>query len=182
MGRSRSGAPDALAGVAAGVLATWVMSKVTTFLYEHEDPDARNAEDEARGGKTAFGIAAEKLAETAGLQLSDEQRQRFGSGLHWGLGAGAGAVYGVLRHRLPPARWGSGVAFGTAFWALVDEGATTVLGLTPPPQEFPWQAHARGLAGHVVFGVTADLALRAADRLLHSERPSPLRLIRDRVA
>jgi hypothetical protein len=60
---------------------------------------------------------------------------------------------------------GNGLLFGTAFWAVIDEGANTALALTPGPTAFPWQTHARGLAGHLVFGVAADTALRALDRL-----------------
>jgi len=39
-------------------------------------------------------------------------------------------------------------------------------GMTPGPGSFPWQAHARGLVGHLVFGLAAEAALSAADRLL----------------
>lgn len=156
---------DLARGALAGAAATWVMGQLTTYLYEHEAREAREAEDSAREGKTAYGAAAEKVAGLAGRELSDEQRKQAGSALHWLLGAGAGAVYGALRHRVPGADLGNGLLFGTAFWAVVDEGANTVFGLTPPPQAFPWQTHARGLAGHLVFGLAADTALRALDRV-----------------
>jgi uncharacterized membrane protein YagU involved in acid resistance len=165
---------DVVAGAVAGVVATFVMGKVTSFLHEREDPQARREEDEAREGKTAYVLAVEKAAALVGRELNDQQSERIGSGLHWGLGIGAGAAYGVLRHKMPASRWGSGVAFGTAFWALIDEGANTALGLTPPPREFPWQAHARGFAGHLAFGVAADAALRLTDRLLPGSDPLPV--------
>jgi len=34
-----------------------------------------------------------------------------------------------------------------AFFLLVDEAAQAALGFAAPPQEFPWQTHARRLAG-----------------------------------
>ena len=37
------------------------------------------------------------------------------------------------------------------------------LGLTPGPRAFPWQAHARGLAGHLVLGLATEGVLQAAD-------------------
>lgn len=126
----------------------------------------RQAEDEARGNKTAYGVAAEKVAGAIGKDLSAEERKRYGSAIHWGLGAGAGAVYGVLRDRLPGAEAGHGLLFGTAFWAVVDEGANAALGLTPGPTRFPWQTHARGLAGHLVFGVATDAALHTLDAIV----------------
>lgn len=44
---------------------------------------------------------------------------------------------------------------------VVDEGANTALGLTAPPHEWPWQAHARGLAAHLVYGTALGLLLAA---------------------
>lgn len=154
---------DLVKGALAGAAATWVMGQATTYLYEHESREARKVEDEARGDKTAYGVAAEKAARAVGVDISGEQRQRAGSAIHWALGAGAGAAYGVLRHRLPGAEVGAGLAFGTAFWLMVDEGANYALGLTPGPRAFPWQTHARGLVGHLVFGMSAHAALEVLD-------------------
>jgi uncharacterized membrane protein YagU involved in acid resistance len=156
---SQSVIADVLDGVIAGLVATWLMGKATTYLYEREGKVTRKQEDDARGGKTAYGIAAEKAAHMAGIELSDDERKKYGSQIHWALGVGAGAAYGLLRHRLPASQAARGLAFGTAFWLLFDEGATTALGLTPPPNKFPLQTHARGLAGHLVFGAAADAAL-----------------------
>lgn len=154
---------DAVRGAVAGVAATWVMGKVTTFLYEREDERAREAEDRARGGKTAYGVAAEKAAGLAGRELSDEERKKAGAAVHWALGASAGAVYGMMRDRAPGTDAGAGTLFGVAFWLAVDEGANAALGLTPGPRAFPWQAHARGLAGHLALGAATDLSLRLLD-------------------
>jgi uncharacterized membrane protein YagU involved in acid resistance len=59
----------------------------------------------------------------------------------------------------------AGTAFGTAFWAFLDEGMVPALGLTPGPTAFPWQAHARGLVGHLTFGTVTDGTLRLLDRV-----------------
>ena len=151
---------DAVKGALAGAAATWVMGQATSYLYQHEEKSVQEEEKDARGGQTAYGTAAVKAADMVGQELSDEQRKQYGSAIHWALGAGAGAVYGMLRHRVPGADAGNGLLFGTAFRAVIDEGANTALGLTPGPTAFPWQTHARGLAGHLVFGVAADTALR----------------------
>lgn len=42
---------------------------------------------------------------------------------------------------------GAGAAFGTTFWALIDEGANAAL----------------GLMDHLTFGTVADATLRALD-------------------
>ncbi|HEY9448575.1 MAG TPA: hypothetical protein VIQ60_02440 [Gemmatimonadaceae bacterium] len=71
----------------------------------------------------------------------------------------AGAAYALQRDRVPSAAAGRGVLFGTAFFLLIDEGLVYALWLTPGPREVPWQSHARGLAGHLVYGAAAEGAL-----------------------
>jgi hypothetical protein len=154
---------DLLKGAVAGAVATWVMGRVTSALYAREDRRARHREDQARGGKTAYGVAAEKAAHALGAGLKDEQREKLGSALHWALGIGAGAAYAVLRRRFESVGRAAGFGFGTAFWAAVDEGLVPALGLTPGARAFPWQTHARGLAGHLSFGAVTDGTLRLLD-------------------
>lgn len=157
--QKRSLTSDLTRGALAGLVATWAMDQVTSYLYQYESDEARTAEQDARGGKTAYGVAAEKAAEVAGQSLTDEQRQVAGQQIHWALGIGAGAAYGVLRARCPDTDWSGGVPFGTGFFVLMDEVATPSLGLTPGPTAFPWETHARGLAGHLVYGLVADRLL-----------------------
>jgi hypothetical protein len=47
----------------------------------------------------------------------------------------------------------------------IDELMNPPLGLTPGPQAFPWQAHARGFSGHLAFGLTSELVLEGLDRV-----------------
>ncbi|MFL5403960.1 MAG: DUF1440 domain-containing protein [Gemmatimonadales bacterium] len=162
--RRRSGtATDLLKGAIAGAVATGVMDKLTTTLYERESQAARQKEDTARHGQTAYDAAAEKAAGLLGKRLNSDDRHRLGNAVHWSLGIAAGAAYGVLRHRIPGLRRAGGAKFGTTFWAAIDEGLVSVLGLTPPPQAFPFQTHARGLVGHLAFGIVADRTLRVLD-------------------
>lgn len=156
---------DLALGAAAGVAATWVMGQVSTALYAREDEEARAREDRARGHRPAYEVAAEKAGRAAGAELGAQQRERYGEAVHWGLGAGAGAVYGVLRSRTDWASLGFGTLYGTLFFLTVDEGGNTVLGLTPPPQEFPWRTHGRGWLAHAAFGAAAEAAMRVTDEL-----------------
>jgi Protein of unknown function (DUF1440) len=156
---------DLVKGAIAGAVATFVMGKVTRYMYEHEDPDARHEEDEARQGRSAYEAAAEKVATAAGTSLERRRREELGSAIHWALGIGAGAAYAVFRRRVQVLGSAAGTAFGTAFWAFLDEGLVPTLGLTPGPTAFPWQAHARGFVGHLTFGTVADGTLRLLDRV-----------------
>jgi hypothetical protein len=157
---------DLLIGAAAGAAATWVMDRVTTALYERQSEKVTQKEEDARGGETAYVAAAGKAASLIGRELSDQEKQKAGEMIHWALGIGAGATYGGLRNVMPALGPGSGVAFATLWWAALDEGANPILGLTPPPQEFPWQTHARGLAGHLVLGAVLDTFFAAVDLTL----------------
>lgn len=159
---------DLALGALAGAAATWIMGKTTSYLYEKENQQARQREDQARGDKTAYEAAAEKTARFAYLRLSEEERKKLGSAIHWAVGIGSGALYAALRRQLagggPGRELAAGALFGSAVWLLLDEIGNVALGLTPGPRAFPWQAHARGLAGHLVLGMATEGVLQAADR------------------
>jgi uncharacterized membrane protein YagU involved in acid resistance len=159
---------DLIDGAIAGAVATWVMGQVTNALYARENQAARQREDRVRHGTTAYEVAAEKAATLAGTTLSKQERQRFGSAIHWSLGVGAGALFGALRSRTPSVARGAGTLFGAAFWLAMDEAATPALGLTAGPLSFPWQTHARGLVGHLVFGSVANATLATLQPKPHS--------------
>jgi hypothetical protein len=158
-------AADLVKGAAAGAAATWIMGQVTTWMYGTEDEAARQREDRARGGKSSYGVMAEKAASAAGLELSDEQRKQAGSAIHWALGIAAGAAYAVMRKRWPATARLKGLPFGTGFFLLVDEGLNPALGLTKGPRAFPWQTHARGLGGHLTYGFVSEMLLEGLDRV-----------------
>lgn len=163
MQKNRSILSGVAIGALAGAAATWLMDRTTTAIIEREPESAKQREQEVRGGLSAYEIAAEKAATLAGRALSSSERRRIGSAIHWSTGIAAGALYGALRHRIPRLGIGSGVVFGALFFAAVDEGALTLLGLTPPPANFPWQTHARGLAGHLVLGSVIEIPFDLID-------------------
>ncbi len=148
-----------ISGIAAGVVATWIMTRVTTLMYEHENRAARQREDAARGKKTAYEVAADKAAAIIGRKLSDRQRGRWGQAIHWSLGLGAAVVYTAIRTQLESPDLRHGLLFGFIFWAVMDETVTPLLRLTPGPLAFPWQTHLRGLVGHLVFGGVTEVTL-----------------------
>ena len=71
--------------------------------------------------------------------------------------AHSGWTWEVARSRVALARERPNVYLDLTFTSVlhgvveyfVDEGLNPALGLTPGPDRFPWQAHARGLAGHM---------------------------------
>jgi Protein of unknown function (DUF1440) len=149
---------DIILGAAAGAAATWAMDAVTTLLYEREPAQVKKRENKARGGETAYEKLAGKLTDGG-----KKQRKQVGSAIHWSLGVSSGAFYGLLRNRSRYVGLGSGLAYGLAMYLALDEGLLAVTKLSPPPGAFPWQAHARGLAGHLVLGAILDGVFDVAD-------------------
>jgi hypothetical protein len=155
---------DLIKGALAGAAATWVMGKATTWMYEWEGDEIRERESAARNGKSAYVVAAQKASDVGGIELSEGQK-RAGSAIHWALGIAAGAIYGVLRRRVPAAASGKGLPFGAGFFLVIDEFMNPAFGFSPSPSVFPWQTHARGLGGHLVFGLASEAVLEDLDRV-----------------
>lgn len=163
--RRQALAADLVKGAIAGAAATWFMNRVTTVMYEHESPAARAREMQARGGQSALENAAERLAAVARIELDDSRKRAVASVMHVATGIAAGAAYAVARRRWPAVARAGGLPFGIGFFLLVDEAVNTALGFTPGPRTFPWQAHARGAAGHVAFGMVTHAVVAALDRV-----------------
>lgn len=165
MRENASMAGDILKGAIAGAAATWLMGRVTTWMYEREDTSAREREDRVRGDATAYERAAETAAALVETPLSKDARSRAGNVIHWAVGTAAGAAYAVLRRRWRTVAAGKGLSFGATFFLTVDELMNPLFGFTPGPRAFPWQAHARGLGGHLAYGITTELVLEGLDRV-----------------
>jgi len=87
-------------------------------------------------------------------------------GLHIGLSAVIGALYGAFHRRLGLSAVPSGLLLGLGFYPLAFGIAGPALGIT----EKPWEAEPRLLAQrgvlHVVFGVVTALVTRGVARRL----------------
>ncbi len=156
-------AGDVLKGAVAGAVATWVMGRATTWFWEHESVASQAKYKEVTGEKYVPERAAEKLENLVGLHRSKEQHQTLAQVNHWAVGIGAGIAYSLLKRQNKLVSTGRGLLFGAAFSALFDEGLTVLTGLAEPPQKYPWQAHTRGLFGHLVYGAIADATLNVLE-------------------
>jgi len=153
--------PDLLRGAAAGGIAVWVMNRVDWSMYDHEDPEARRRTQSARpGGLDPAHVVANKVAGALGAELSPPQPHPAGAAVHYAIGIGPAALYGALQDRVPAVGIGRGALFGLGLFLVQDELLNSVTGLSGRPRDYPWQAHARGLVAHVVFGMVTDTVLR----------------------
>lgn len=153
----------ALAGAAAGAVGVLALDLAVKWMYNRHSPGERAAEDRARpDGLDPAHSLANWAAESVGGRLTPRQPHPAGIATHIALGVAPGAVYGALR----PAFGGgplAGFLFGLGLFVVQDELLNWALGTSGPPGAYPWQAHARGVVGHVAYGMATEAALAAFD-------------------
>lgn len=153
-------AADMLKGAVAGAVGVWVMDRVDCFMFKHEDPAARQRTQAVRpGGMDPAHIMANKAAEAVGAKLSPPQPHPAGVAVHYAIGIGPGALYGALRDRARAVGTGRGLLYGLGLFLVHDEILNAATGLSADPRRYPWQAHARGLVAHLVYGAVTDAIL-----------------------
>lgn len=158
---------EAVKGAIAGATSVWMMDRVTGYMYRIEDPKAYKQEKQAqKGGKYVAFVAADKMANAAGIRMTDRQEYLAGKTVHYLLGIIPGALYGVLRHKVKGLDKGRGLLYGLGLFLFQDELVAPTAGLASGPLAYPWQAHVRGLAGHLTVGATTDAAVRALDKVV----------------
>ena len=166
---------DMLTGAVAGAIGVWVMDQVDWYAYDHEDPEARELTQAVRPhGKDSGHNMVSMAAEAVGLDPIP-QPHPIGVAMHYGLGVGPGMLYGAMRDRVPVLGAGRGLLYGFGLFVVQDEAINWAAGFAADPRKYPWQAHARGLLAHLVYGVVTDTVLRVLKgpgRPLRYPRPS----------
>jgi uncharacterized membrane protein YagU involved in acid resistance len=154
------GLRDAFRGALAGAAAVWLMDLITTALLDAQPPQVTEREAAARpNGKPALVNLVERLEKEYDVELSDEQRDSLIQLIHYGLGAFPGAMYGLLRSRVPLLGAGNGALYGLLVYIVNDEFLNSRLGLAGPFPAYPIETHWRGLVGHLVLGVATDTGI-----------------------
>lgn len=156
-----------LKGAIAGAVGVWVMDKLTWYMYRNEDPKAHRKEKKAQvEGKYAAIAAASKIMDALNVKRSSKQEYVAGKGIHYMMGVLPGALYGAYRHRVKGVGAWKGLLYGAGLFLLVDELVAPMLGIVSGPRAYPWQAHARGLAGHLALGATTDASLKLINKAI----------------
>ena len=147
----------AVAGLAAGLAASWVMNQFQAALSKAITDRPQQQGD----SEDATMKAAEAISETvADQKLTKQEKQTAGPVIHYAFGSTIGAAYGALAEVAPRTTTGWGVPFGAAVWLGADEIAVPAFGLSKSPFESPVSTHASALAAHVVYGLTTDVVRR----------------------
>ena len=154
-----------VAGLAAGLIASWVMNRFQTFWSVVAPPPAEPAKGESEDDTTVKAAAAvsESLFRHS---LSQREKRMAGPAVHYVFGTLVGGLYGAAAEKSPSVTAGDGFPFGAAFWLIADEAAVPLLRLSGPPNRYPVSVHLYALASHLVFGWTAEAVRRRVRRAL----------------
>jgi putative membrane protein len=166
-----------VAGAAGGLVASWVMNQFQSGWKELSDPhepwsaSPQGQQERHTGDADADDDATMKTAEKISeaifhRRISREQKKKLSPIVHYAFGAGTGAIYGVIAEIEPRATFGAGLPYGTAVFVGADEIAVPALGLSKPPKEYPASAHLYGLASHLVYGLSLEMARRGIRRMM----------------
>jgi len=160
-----------LAGVAGGLLASFLMEQFQAAWSAAAEAIKSSDEQKERASQKKSEPATVKTADAIskkvlGRGVPKEYKATAGEAVHYGMGAGSAAAYGVLSEVLPIVTVGDGLAFGGALWLLGDEVAVPAAGLSKPPQEIPLTTHIYALASHLVFGWITETVRAAVRRAL----------------
>jgi hypothetical protein len=157
-----------IAGVAAGLFASFLMEQFQAG-WSAIAAALRSEKKTSRGGRSepatvkAANVISKKIS---GRKLPKQYREVAGEVVHYGVGAGSAAVYGLLAEVAPIVTVGEGLAFGTGVWLLADEVAVPAAGLSKGPREIPVTTHIYALASHLVYGWLTEIVRDAVRRAL----------------
>lgn len=165
-----------VAGIAGGLVASWVMNVFMENLgpqiqkavqgsdsaIKQQQPEDERAADDATM-KTADAVVS---AVTGGRHLTHGQKKKGGPIVHYSFGAMMGGIYGALAEGMPQATAGLGTAFGAALFTGADLIAVPALKLSGSSGEQPVSSLATPFAAHLVYGATTEAVRRLVRALL----------------
>lgn len=138
--RSRSIAKGLVAGLIGGIVGT----------------AARNVVERAYPPRKLSDIEPETITHRVGdRELTVRQRRRAKQGMHWGLGAAAGAAYGVAAEFYPAATSKQGASFGMALIALNQDNILPSIGLAERKEQTK-REHTSEMVSFVTYGVVTE--------------------------
>jgi len=152
---------DLAAGAAAGIVGGMALGGTAQVLYDLASPKDV-AREQAIEPRNPFIVLAQRLEAAAGIEKDERREKLFEQAVMTGVSASTGALYAAAARKWSLGWLAGGVVFGALFWAVEDEGLGPAMGLAGDNTEYPLEAHLRGLAAHVVFGVVTAGLLKAS--------------------
>lgn len=172
-GDEQASVSKALMGAAAGAIGVWALDRADWFMWNHESNESRRRTTAVRPeGEPPAHVMASKIEQMFGLNPTPEEHKLAGDVVHYGIGIAPAVLYALYRDKLPGKGPTRGLLYGLAMFLTQDEVMNSVSGLAAKPKDYPWQAHARGLVAHLVYGVATELALNMMEKTAEARRAS----------
>lgn len=154
------------AGFAAGAVGVWALDRLDWFMWDQEDSKSRERTTAVRpNGEPPAQALVSKMEVATGKHLEPSTHEAASQVVHYSIGIAPAIGYALLRDKLPMSGVARGALYGAGLFLTQDEVLNTVTGLGAKPQNYPWQAHARGLVAHTAYGIVTELALVLVDQI-----------------
>ncbi len=165
MARRKSIWKGVVAGLAGGLVASWMMNEAQAGLsavLKKVKQDSEGEEQKSDDSEDAMMKVAERISEALlNRPLNEEEKKQSGRLVHYAFGAAVGGLYGALAEIKPHVKRGAGLPFATALFVAADEIAVPSLGLSQPPLKASAQDHFYTLASRFAYGTTTELVRRS---------------------
>jgi Protein of unknown function (DUF1440) len=161
-----------------GGLAMNLFSRAVTFAGNGREADGAAPGDDRVGRGVQPPQADGRAGDDATVRVGTEAyraltgsmprratRSWLGTAAHYAFSGTLGACYAVMAERLPVIRAAHGTAYGAGVWVVADELILPLLRLSRGPRQLPVALHAYALAGHWVYGLTLESAVRSISRV-----------------
>ncbi len=174
MSKKHSATPSlwkgAVAGLAAGLVGSWVKSVVEPPLQKLGEnlfpPTA--AQKRLRGADTTGhplnmppAIMIKEVSEKAtGEKPAPTTTETTMMGVHYAFGTALAVTYAVAAEEIPGITAAGGIPAGAVMWAGTHGSIVPALGLQERPDEMPAAWYVWELGSHLVFGLTVEIVRR----------------------
>ena len=154
-------------GILSGLVASWVKAQVEAPMQQMgeswwpPEPGQKDLVGADPGGHPErmppAVIARSWWHRFTGGELDDQTAVQVQTVIHYGFGAGAGALYALVVRHFPGAARGLGAPAGAVLYGLTHGSLIPVAGVQPPPTRMPRASLFWEGGSHVVFGVATEL-------------------------
>lgn len=159
---------DVVAGFVGGALAAGAMSLVHGVVGAL-GPESRAQpapENQPRQEDATVTVAEGIMSRLVRRPLPEASKPLASNLVHYGFGAGVGALYGGAAAVAPIVTIGAGLPFGAAVWLGAHVVTVPALGLAEPPTRRPPAQEGLELIAHLVYGAITELTRRLIRRVV----------------
>ncbi|WP_420455781.1 DUF1440 domain-containing protein [Rubrivirga sp.] len=164
----------AVAGLAGGLVGTWVKSQAEPVLQDlgerwfpptHAEKERPGADVQGHPDRMPPSTLAQEATDVVGVTLSRDETLEAQGAIHWAFGTSAGVAYGVLAE-VSDAEVGFGVPAAAVLFAATHGTTLPAADLQADPDRMPTAWWVWELDSHLVYGFAVDLVRRGVRRAL----------------